>query len=135
MQHICWTSAMSDYLNYIFLSDLIVKKFTCVLIITCYNVLPAVTHLKIKAYLWDVYYYHLYFIDKQTVEQTCYVNFTELIFERSQIQTLTVVLELTPLHMTLAKMPRSNRELMPISPFLSSILQHCKWHNQDSKLK
>ena len=32
---------------------------------------------------------------------------TELIFERSQIQTLTVVLELTPLHMILAKMPRS----------------------------
>ena len=51
---------------------------------------------------------------------------TELIFERSQIQTLTVVLELTPLHMILAKMPRSNRELLPVSPFLSSILQHCK---------
>lgn len=136
MQHICWNICYlrQSELNFSGLSNLIIKKLTCVLIITCYNVLPAVTYLKLKAYLWDVHYYHLYFIDKQTVEQSSYVNFTELIFERSRIQTLTVVLELTPLHMILAKMPRSNRKLMPVSPFLSSI-PHCKWHNQDSKLK
>ena len=36
-------------LNFSRLSNLIIKKFTCVLIITCYNVLPA--YLKRKAHL------------------------------------------------------------------------------------